>query len=621
MKPTSSLIVCACALLAAAPSSFAAAEPKPESKPAANAPSAPAAKAAVKPAAPAGVIRLRFVNADVSDVLQAISLKTRANIVYPAQLKKLVSLDVTATSVPEALGFATAAAGLVYRQVGQNYVVGPSSELRQLLEPFGEKSMVALSTMKPDEAVKLLNGALPYLTARPAGAQLALVGSGEDIVEARRLIAEGDRPAVIPVPAETLVLPVRYVSPANVAKTLAAMYPGVKAEAVAGTEKVGGAVGLSGPRELLERAKLMAAGLDLKTEVEQPTRVHRAYTVRYSSALELKKFLEKSVEGVEVTVGPEAYSPRAPVFSTLAGALQGAIASASGSGGGAGGAGGAGGGGSSSGAASSNNVVKREEGENAKRIMLFGTAREVDLALQMLAEVDVAPQQVMVEVRVVDTSPERAEELGLQWNWSPFEFLETQPGTAVNGFPQATRNRGFGSFSRVPFSFNAVLSAMVSRREAKILADPRIQVLDNEDANIFIGDTLRTQIAQAGIAGTTIQIFEFPVGIILLVRPRINEDGNITMRVHPVVSTITGIGANNLPSTSTREAETTVRVKDGETVVIGGLIRDEMTKIVQEVPILSKLPLVGELFRNRSTSSRRSEVLVFITPRIVKQQP
>jgi len=91
------------------------------------------------------------------------------------------------------------------------------------------------------------------------------------------------------------------------------------------------------------------------------------------------------------------------------------------------------------------------------------------------------------------------------------------------------------------------------------------------------------------------------------------------MRVHPVVSTITSIGADNLPQTSSREAETTVMIKDGETIVLGGLIRDEMLKTVQEVPILSKLPLVGELFKYHSKSHRHSEIMVFITPHILDE--
>ena len=164
----------------------------------------------------------------------------------------------------------------------------------------------------------------------------------------------------------------------------------------------------------------------------------------------------------------------------------------------------------------------------------------------------------------------------------------------------------------------ATINAMVTNKEAKLLADPRIQVIDNEDGSFFIGDTLRTRISQAGLTGTNIQVLEFPVGIILLVRPRVHGDGRITLRVHPVVSTVTGINSDSLPQTSSREAETTVMLKDGETVVIGGLIREEISRTLQEVPLLSKLPLVGELFKNRSTSRRKSDIMIFITPRIVK---
>jgi type II secretory pathway component GspD/PulD (secretin) len=161
------------------------------------------------------------------------------------------------------------------------------------------------------------------------------------------------------------------------------------------------------------------------------------------------------------------------------------------------------------------------------------------------------------------------------------------------------------------------LNAQVISREAKILATPSVQVIDNENANIFIGDTVRARISTAGALGTqNIQIVEFPIGIILLIRPRVNADGDVTLRVHPVVSTITSVDSDNVPQTSTREAETTLVVKNGETIVLGGLIRDEMTKTITEVPLLSKLPLIGELFRNTTRSGRKSEILVFITPKI-----
>jgi type II secretory pathway component GspD/PulD (secretin) len=111
-------------------------------------------------------------------------------------------------------------------------------------------------------------------------------------------------------------------------------------------------------------------------------------------------------------------------------------------------------------------------------------------------------------------------------------------------------------------------------------------------------------------------VVEVPVGIILLVHPRVNGDGQITLRVKPVVSTVSGF-VDGVPQTSTREAETVVRVKDGDTLVIGGLIRDEDVKTMTKVPILGDLPLVGQLFRYHERNHRRSEVMIFLTIKMV----
>jgi type II secretory pathway component GspD/PulD (secretin) len=323
---------------------------------------------------------------------------------------------------------------------------------------------------------------------------------------------------------------------------------------------------------------------------------------------------------VTAVIGPVAFAPRQPRFSPLAGSSLGA--STGGSGGSFGGNQGGGGAGTTQGPGGGQGGGGDEasaQGDETKQLILRGSRAAIDSALALLAQVDIEPLQVMVEVKVVDASPEKIEEYGINWSWSPFSFLETPAGSAIGTFPSTTRRPGFGEFSRVPWDFTGILSAMVTNKDAKILAKPRIQVVDNRDAYIFIGDTIRARVAQAtGLGAQTVEIVEFPIGIVLLIRPRVNADGNITMRIHPVVSTITAVDAQNVPQTSSREAETTVMVKDGETMVIGGLIREEEIKTMSKIPILGDLPLIGELFRHRNTNSRKSEILVVITPRIVR---
>jgi type II secretory pathway component GspD/PulD (secretin) len=584
-----------------------------------------------------GSIRLRFADTDVSEILQAIGLRTHDNIVFPAQLKKPVSLNVTAHSTSDALSYVSAAAGLTYRQIGHTYIVALPGDLRQALEPFGERARLPLYTLSPTDAIKLLEGALPYLTTRPAGNQLLVIGAPEDIAQAQALLAEQDRPqANDPIITDVVVL--QRASATQVATMLKSLYSGIRAEAVGQADKPGGVIGLTGPKSQIAGAKEAIHTADLPVGPSDPDKVYRLYTVKYSSAPVLKVFLEKAAPTVTAMIGPENYSPKVPGFRPLSGATLGASGGGAkgGSGGGSGGAsaGGSGdmgaGGGSSAGATpagGSDETRQGTEGDRARILVLRGTPADLDAAVKLLEQLDIQPRQVMVEVKVVDTSPERAEDLGLQFHWARFGTYELPAGSPItpdNTNPAGdltkflTRPKGLGVFSRVPISFQAILSAMITHKEAKLLADPRIQVIENDEANIFIGDTIRTQLSSSSLSGTTLQVVEFPVGIILLVRPRINADGKITMRVHPVVSTITGFDSNNLPQTSAREAETTVMIKDGETMVIGGLIRDEMSKIVTEVPFLSKLPLIGELFRNRSTNHRHSDILVFITPHIVQ---
>ena len=108
------------------------------------------------------------------------------------------------------------------------------------------------------------------------------------------------------------------------------------------------------------------------------------------------------------------------------------------------------------------------------------------------------------------------------------------------------------------------------------------------------------------------QIVEFPVGIILLMHPRIAEDGSIHLRVAPSISSLSGMGPENVPITSTRELETSVVVRPGDTILLSGLIREQ----AENVPALSQLPLAGEIFRSRSGNRRRTEIIISITPRL-----
>ena len=561
--------------------------------------------------------RLIFSDTDVADVLRSISLRTGANIVYSAAEPLPISVNVTVNGSEEAVRAAASAAGLGYRRVGNTFIVASVANMRKAMEPYGQRVLITPEGVPPAEAARRLEEMYPWLTARPAGDQVLLIGTAQDIDNAQKAMPDVERSWFMAQRVNEVVF-LKYASVSQVATMLKAMYPTITSDALGAEDKPGGGIGLSGPRSEVMAAKEIIRQVDVPLASMQPDVVYHVYQVKYSSGPELKTVIEAANLDVSAVVGPVTFAPRQPRFAPLSGSSLGTsgsggtsnnVAGTSGGGGMAQGSGTEGGGGDES-------FVK---GDEAKQLILRGTREAIDQALALVAQVDVEPFQVMVEVKVVDASPEKIEEYGINWSWSPFSFLETPAGSAIGTFPSTTRRPGFGEFSRVPWDFTGILSAMVTNKDARILAKPRIQVVDNRDANIFIGDTIRARVAQAtGLGAQTVEIVEFPIGIVLLIRPRVNADGNITMRIHPVVSTITAVDAQNVPQTSSREAETTVMVKDGETMVIGGLIREEDITTMSKIPILGDLPLIGELFRHRKSNNRKSEILVVITPRIVR---
>jgi type II secretory pathway component GspD/PulD (secretin) len=461
-----------------------------------------------------------------------------------------------------------------------------------------------------------LQESFPLATFRADGNAVVMIAQPEQITQASRLIetyaAEIERNR----PVSDVVM-VQNASAADMEKLVGAVIPALRlASSSAGEGKVGGAVAMTGTASDVERAKSLVQRLDAETAVGS-NMTYRVYELKYTSAPAVADFLKKAAPEVEAIAGPETYSPERGNFSPLGSALRSASGSGSESG---------------SGQNSQNNQqnqststggqgqTKMKEGDRATVVVLKGTARAVDAAAKLVDGIDVKPVQIMVEVRVMETSPSFTEDLGLTYSWNPLQFGEVAPGRTLPGEGSRTRPAGIGQFSRLPFAFDAKINAMIRKGEAKMLANPSVRVISNNDANVFIGDTLRARVSQAnGLGGQTVDVIEFPVGIILLIHPRANADGNITMHINPVVSTITAVGADNIPQTSSREAETTVMVKDGETIVLGGLIQDQYSRYIDEVPILSKIPIIGELFKNRSTTHRRTEVVVTITPHIVNE--
>lgn len=571
-------------------------------------------------------IRLNFSQADVSQVFRVIGMRTGVNIVYSGSDKLPVTIKFDAPNADQAIRATVAAAGLAYRKVGKIYVVAKAESIRQTIAPFALRTRIRTPDATPEMAAAI-QAMVPDATVTAGKGEIIVLGIPEDVRQAEDLInlkIVEKANMVAPEVRNAQIVGLGVAPPKGIIALLAELFPDVKASVISEGTNGGGSIALLGKASDIAAAKAKALELDGATPSVTGIEV-TAYEVRYASARMLADFLHEAAPDVQVTIAPPNHVPERLTGGTTV-TQSGSTAAGGASGGAAaGGSGGAAGGGAAGGSgapATGGPGVLSAQYDRATRIVLRGRTGDVDTALKLLKSVDVEPLQVVVEVRIVDASPEDIAHTGINYAWQPFQFFDL-PKSATTSVQTAppTRPVGLGQISRLPINFTATLDAMVSHSDAKLLASPSMQVLNNEEANFFIGDQLSFPVTTSGTLGSQNTVIQtYNIGIGLNVRPRVNSDGNITLRLNPVVQNLTSI-QNGLPQTSSREATTVVMVRDGESVVIGGLIRDNDTKTVQEIPILGRLPLVGQLFRHTDRDHLKSNIIVAVTPHIVKRSP
>jgi type II secretory pathway component GspD/PulD (secretin) len=174
--------------------------------------------------------------------------------------------------------------------------------------------------------------------------------------------------------------------------------------------------------------------------------------------------------------------------------------------------------------------------------------------------------------------------------------------------------------------FDVLIKYLQTLGRTQILSNPKLAVINNQEARIHVGEkqaymTTTTTTGTGGITTIAEEVTFVDVGIQISVTPTINDDGYVTMKIKPevssVVSTLTTPSGNKIPIIDSSMAETTVMIKDGVTIVLGGLRKEEKVSSSEQVPILGKIPLLGFFFRSGRNSTERTELLVMITPHIV----
>ncbi len=259
-----------------------------------------------------------------------------------------------------------------------------------------------------------------------------------------------------------------------------------------------------------------------------------------------------------------------------------------------------------------------------------------------LAALDVKTAQVLIETEVLETTLNKLKDLGVEWGTgTKGTMLTITPAQHATKFPfsfngdkqefVAPRSSSLPSFTRGgqlslgsidASQLNIALQALEQDSNTKILARPKVLTLDNESAVIRLTSQQAVAIQSISTTETGNLLAQTPermtTGVVLVVTPQVNDGGYITMMVEPsVTKTVISEVSTSIVDPKTRSARSLVRMRQGETLVLGGLIDRTEKDSLQAVPVLSDIPILGAAFRNKETKNASTEVIVFVTPRIV----
>ncbi len=271
------------------------------------------------------------------------------------------------------------------------------------------------------------------------------------------------------------------------------------------------------------------------------------------------------------------------------------------------------------------NVGVMKSDTRSNTIVVSDTANKLQDIARLIEAFDQKDKEVLIEAKILQIVLNDEFKWGVDWEAiiSDYHGLSLKSDFDILTDSDKKGKVSIGTIANDEYT--ALIEALDTIGETNILSTPRITTLNNKEAKILIGSTepyvTSTTTSDAGTTTTAESVNFIDVGVKLYVTPTVHKDNFITMKIKPEVSTVTSkitTGSNNtIPVVETSEAETTVTVKDDVTIVIGGLMKDEKIKSTKKVPLLGDIPLLGIAFRNLSDQTKKTEIVIFLKPKIV----
>jgi general secretion pathway protein D len=513
--------------------------------------------------AQSNIENMNFKNADLVDVLRAIAEVADVNLITDSSVSGTITVNFKNISFKKSLDLITKSRALDYRWDENTVVVASPDRLDSIYANIVTE-FVKVNSSSFDNIATIIKEIFPetQITLDPARRQFILKGEKEKIVEIKEMINRLDS-----LKTFRNIETQEKVAESNKKEIeiYTDSYQVLNAEL----------------EDLVSKLKAVITELDFKINPLTETLAISGEEARVKEAISMVKFYDQSLE-------PETRNIRVDYVDTE----------------------------------QITEIVDKFYPDvrlhvNAKRkeIIINGAKNKLDGVVQLVEEINIPQDQVIIEVRLEEISTDKLKELGVDLQNGTLSRLHFIKDKVDPDLIDADEGE-FGQIEGVELTWPNFLRAINDDSNSKTLANPRLMTLNGEEASMSISD----EVPYPVFDDEGNQSFDYmQAGIDLTFTPWITKNGEIELSMTPEVSSFgpKPEGAT-LPPKKTRSVNTKLRLEDGETFAIGGLIQEDEQESMSKVPLLGDIPIIGELFKSRSSDSSRSELLIFVTPRIIK---
>ncbi len=574
------------------------------------------------------LVSLNFVNADIQEVIRAISQISKKNFLVDPRVKGTINI-VSATPVSPALGYDILLSALrlqgyaAVESAGVTKII-PEADAKlhvdSLAQGRGDKLVTRVFILKYESASQLVNIVRPMIApnnvvvAYPSSNALVVTDYASNVKRIEKLIDSIDQPNA----DAPLVIPVKHASAVDLANIINKLMPEATAAQAGGDDnqrfvlvadsRTNGLLLRSDNPGRIARVKELVSKLDSAANV--PGNIH-VVQLKNSDATKLAQTMRSVMSGDTSALAPQGGTP-----------LQ--VASTAPSGGG---------------------MIQADIASNS--LIVIASEPVYNNIRAVIEKLDVRRPQVFVEALIVEVTADKAAEFGIQW-----QDLSGTTGNGahiIGGTNFGTNNNIIGAATNIGtvgqglnvgvvkgtvtlpglgtvLNLGMLAHALETDTNANILSAPNLMTLDNEEAKIVVGQNvpfITGQYAQTGSAttATPFQTIERKdVGLTLKIKPQIMQGGTVRLQIYQEVSSVVASATTSAGViTNKRSIESNILVDENQIVVLGGLIQDSVNEVQSKTPLLGDIPLLGSLFRYDTRQHTKTNLMVFIRPYVMYQ--